>query len=317
MKKLDLSISIVSYNTKDLLCACLSSLRKLRDEVTFETIVVDNNSSDGSVDMVRDEFPEVLLIELNENLGYGRANNRGLEKAGGRYFFILNSDTEVQAGALRTLVDFLDENPEAGAVTAQLILPDNSIQPSCATDPNLLKVFWEQTYLDKLFPNNKVTGGYSITHWDYNSVREVEQVAGAAVMIRREAWEQVKGFDPAFFMYFEDTDLCIRLRKAGWSIWFTPNAKVHHKVGASSDKDWQTRARMISSLNWSRYYYFSNRESAFRGKIFKVIVIFGATLRLIAWSIITLLKPDKRDQVKIFRSVLRNTWKMQAERWDG
>ena len=149
-----------------------------------------------------------------------------------------------------------------------------------------------------------------MTHWNYDDVREVEQVAGAAVVIRREAWQQVGGFDPAFFMYFEDTDLCIRLRKAGWSIWFLPDARVHHKVGASSDKDWQLRARMVSSLNWSRYYYFSKRESTFRGKMLKALVVLGASLRLAAWSLIAIIKPSKRDQVKLFRQVLRQSWKM-------
>lgn len=277
----------------------------------MEVIVTDNGSSDGSAEMVTGEFPSVLLIEAGENLGYGRANNLGLKNAQGRHFFVLNSDTEVQPHALRALVDFLDKNPTAGAVTAQLILPDGNIQPSCATDPNLMKVFWEQTYLDRLFPHNKITGGYTMTHWNYDDVREVEQVAGAAVVIRRKAWEQVGGFDPAFFMYFEDTDLCIRLRKAGWGIWFTPEAKVHHKVGASSDKDWQLRALMVSSLNWSRYYYFSRRESAFRGKMLKALVVMGAFLRLVTWSGIALIKPAKRDQVKLFRQVLRQSWNMK------
>jgi GT2 family glycosyltransferase len=310
---IDISISIVSYNTRDLLRACLQSLEARHVEVELEIIVVDNGSTDGSAEMVRAEFPKVLLIDAGENPGYGRANNLGLKHANGRHFFVLNSDTEVQPGALRALVDFLDDHPQAGAVTAQLILPDGSIQPSCATDPNLMKVFWEQTYLDRLFPNNKITGGYTMTHWNYDDVREVEQVAGAAVVIRREAWQQIGGFDPAFFMYFEDTDLCIRLRKAGWSIWFLPDARVHHKVGASSDKDWQLRARMISSLNWSRYYYFSKRESTFRGRILKVLVIMGALLRLSAWSVIALIKPTKRDQVKLFQQVLRQSWKMRVE----
>lgn len=311
MPQVDISISIVSYNTRDLLRACLQSLEARRDEVEMEIIVIDNNSTDGSAEMVRAEFPKVFLIEAGENLGYGRANNLGLKDANGRYFFVLNSDTEVQPGALRALVDFLDHHPKAGAVTAQLILPDGSIQPSCATDPNLMKVFWEQTYLDRLFPHNKITGGYTMTHWDYDDVREVEQVAGAAVVIRREAWRQIGGFDPAFFMYFEDTDLCIRLRKAGWSIWFLPDARVHHKVGASSDKDWQLRARMVSSLNWSRYYYFSKRESPFRGMMLKALVVMGAFLRLAVWSIIALIKPARRDQVKLFRQVLRQSLKMR------
>jgi len=309
---IDISVSIVSYNTCELLRACLRSLEALRQEVGLEIIVTDNGSTDGSVAMVRAEFPDVVQIEAGENLGYGRANNRGLENAAGRFFFVLNSDTEIEPGALRALVNFMDTHPKAGGVTAQLILPDGSIQPSCATDPNLMKVFWEQTYLDRLFPNNKVTGGYTMTYWNYDDEREVLQVAGAALLVRREAWEQVGGFDPAFFMYFEDTDLCLRLRQAGWSIWFTPTSRVHHHVGASSNKDWQLRARMIASLNWSRYYFFTKRRGVLQGWMLKKLVVMGATLRLLTWSLIALVKPSARTQVRMFAFVLRKSVLMRV-----
>jgi len=307
----DVTVSIVSYNTCDPLRNCLASLQARRDEaeVSLEVVVADNSSTDDSVAMVRTQFPWVRVVETGGNIGYGRANNAGLADAVGRYFFVLNSDTIVQPGALKVMRDFMDENPPVGCVGAQLVLSDGSTQTSCARDPGLLAVFWEQTYFDRLFPNNKITGNYLMTDWDYKDRREVEQVCGACLFVRREAYRQIEGFDPAYFMYFEDTDFCIRLRRAGWKIYFVPEARIDHLLGASS-KGWQSRARTISAYNKSRYYYFNRYYGRLRGLTLKLIVLLGATLRLLAWSLIALVKPSYRDQVRLFVEVWRQTWRM-------
>lgn len=308
----DISVSIVSYNTRGLLRACLLSLQMRHEagEATLEIIVADNGSMDGSVEMVRSEFPTVRLVETGGNIGYGRANNLALEGAQGRYFFVLNSDTDVEPGALSALLGFMDAHPDVGAAGAQLVLPDGTIQASCATDPSLLSVFWEQMYLDKLLPANKVTGAYSMTHWAYNDARAVEQVAGACLFVRREAYQAIGGFDPAYFMYFEDTDFCIRLRRAGWPIWFVPQARIGHRLGASSHADWRVRARMIASYNQSRYYYYSRYGGRRQGALLKTLTLMGAALRLLAWSLVSVRRPSGREQVHLFQSVLAQTWRM-------
>ncbi|BDI30173.1 glycosyl transferase [Capsulimonas corticalis] len=308
----DVTISIVSYNTSGPLRDCLQTLQDRRDEgeVTMEVVVADNSSTDDSVAMVRREFPWVRVVETGGNIGYGRANNAGQENARGRYAFILNSDTEVLPGALQTMRDFMDANPKVGGVGAQLILVDGSTQASCARDPSLKAVWWEQTYLDKLFPKNTVTGNYLMTDWDYGTRREVEQVCGACLFVRREAYTQIGGFDPAFFMYFEDTDFCIRLRRAGWPIWFIPEARIRHLLGASSG-NWRSRARMIVSYNRSRYYYFTRYEGRLRGLAIKAMCILGATMRSVAWHAIALVKPSARDQARLFRKVWIDTVRMK------
>ncbi len=308
----DISVSIVSYNTRELLRACLASLqaRGASGEASLEIIVADNGSTDGTTEMVQAEFPQVRLVETGGNIGYGRANNAALEEAQGRYFFVLNSDTEVEPGALAALRDFMDSHMDVGAAGAQLVLPNGTIQASCATDPSLLSVFWEQTYLDKLLPANRVTGAYAMTHWAYNDARAVEQVAGACLFVRREAYQAIGGFDPAYFMYFEDTDLCIRLRRAGWPIWFVPQARIGHHLGASSGGDWRVRARMIASYNQSRYYYYSRYGGRARGALLKTLTLMGAALRLLAWSAASVRRPGAREQVHLFRSVLAQTWRM-------
>ncbi len=312
----DISVSIVSFNTRDLLRACLLSLqaRQASGEVSVEVIVADNGSTDGTIEMVQAEFPAVRLVETGGNIGYGRANNAALEDAAGHYFFVLNSDTNVEPGALATLRDFMDAHPDVGAAGAQLVLPDGTIQASCATDPSLLSVFWEQTYLDKLLPANKVTGAYAMTHWAYNDARAVDQVAGACLFVRREAYRAVNGFDPAYFMYFEDTDLCIRLRRAGWPIWFVPQARIGHHLGASSGSDWRVRARMIASYNQSRYYYYSRYGGRRQGALLKALTLLGAGLRLLAWSIVSARRPAARDQMRLFRDVWHRTLVMKVQK---
>ena len=312
----DITVSIVSYNTCALLRDCLRALtaRQREAEATLEVIVADNGSTDGSVEMVRTEFPGVRLVETGGNIGYGRANNMALAGAQGRYYFILNSDTEVEKGALAALRGFLEAHPQAGAVGARLILPSGATQPSCARDPSLAAVFWEQTYLHKLFPTNRIVGGYAMTDWDYNSERQVEQAVGACLFIRREAWEQLGGFDPAYFMYFEDTDLCVRLRRAGWNLWFLPQARVLHRLGASSGGDWRTRARMIASYNQSRCYYYTRYGGRRQGLTLKLLTLLGAGLRLLAWSLLAIGRPGRREQVLLFQDVWRQTWRMTAKR---
>jgi N-acetylglucosaminyl-diphospho-decaprenol L-rhamnosyltransferase len=298
----DISVSIVSYNTRDLLSACLKSLldKQRAGEASLEIIVADNGSTDGTGEMVAANFPEVKI-------GYGRGNNAALAQAAGRYFFILNSDTEVEAGALSGMLEYMDKNPTVGMVGAQLILPDGSIQRSCARDPTLTAVFWEQTYLDKLFPNNKVTGSYLMSDWDYNSKREVEQVCGACFFVRAQAFREIGGFDPAYFMYFEDTDFCIRLRKDGWPIYFFPDARILHHLGASSGKNWRTRALMVSSYNQSRYYYYRKNFGRPKAQLLKAVVLLGAILRLGMWTVLLPVKRNAAEQVRLFADVFKRT----------
>ena len=314
----DVSVSIVSYNTRDLLRDCLASLRAraAEGEVTVEVIVADNGSNDGSVAMVEREFPEFIVFHTGGNIGYGRANNAALARSTGRYFFVLNSDTEVEPGALREMRDFLDENPQIGCAGAKLILPDGSTQPSVGTDPTMRAVFFEQTYLDKMLPKSKLTGGYLLTWWDYKERREVEQVCGACLFVRREAWEAIRGFDPAYFMYFEDTDFCVRMRRAGWPIWYLPEARIQHRLGGSSGGDWRVRARMIAAYNQSRYYFWTRETGRAAGFLVKAFTLLGAALRLLAWSGKALKNPrdgEARRQQKLFRRVWWLTARMTPQ----
>ncbi len=307
-----ISVSIVSYNTRDLLRACLRSLEERRGEIEFEVFVVDNGSRDGSVQMVRDEFPDVEIIESGGNIGYGRANNLALARARGDYFWILNSDTEIWPGTMARMAQFLAENPACGAVASRLILPDGSTQPSCARDPNLLDYAWEQTYFAQLPVLKHFCGGYTYGGDFYDATQPIAQAAGASILARTEVLREIGGFDERYFMYFEDTDLCVRLRGAGWSLFYLHDAPITHQLGASSEGEWRSRARMVSALNASRYLFFRAHHGALQAEMLRWICVLGALLRIGAWSAQTLKTRDasRWQKVRLFARVLKNTLQM-------
>ena len=225
----DLSIVILNYRTPDLLLDCLAALSRHPFTLgTSETWVVDNASGDDSVQRVRAAYPEVRVLENPCNLGFAAGNNRGIARCQGRYFLLLNPDTQVHAGALDELVRFMDARPGTAAAGGQLIGLDGEIQSSCREFPNLLGVVLRGTPLCRLFPNHPSLARYLMSDCDRQVSREVDWVLGACMIIRRQAWEAVGPLDEGFFMYYEDIDWCYRARQAGWSIHYVPAARVTH-----------------------------------------------------------------------------------------
>jgi len=225
----DLSIIILNYRTPDLLLECLSALEQNPLTIgTSEVIVVDNASGDDSVQQVRLAYPSVEVIESEENAGFAAGNNLGIRQCQGRYLLVLNPDTQVHAGALDELLRFMDATPNAGAAGGQLIGLDGEIQGSCRAFPNLLAVILRGTPLHRYFPNNASLRRYLLSDWAHDSLREVDWVLGACLLIRRAAWEEVGPLDDRFFMYYEDIDWCYRARQAGWIIYYVPTAQITH-----------------------------------------------------------------------------------------
>lgn len=308
----DITVSIVSYNTRELLRACLQSLlkRESEGEATLQVIVADNGSQDGSVEMVRDDFASVEVFSTGGNIGYGRANNKAFERSRGRYFFALNSDTEVEPGALAALRDWMDAHSEAGACGAQLMWPDGRIQFSYGYDPTLPSILYEQLGLHKVLHFDRVRHRAEMKPEEDQQPFEAQHVAGACLFARRQAYAQIGGFDPVYFMYHEDTDLCIRMRRAGWKIFLIPRARIIHHVGASS-QNWRNRALMVSSYNASRHLFFSRHGGRAQGLLLKTMFLIGAAWRLTAWTILALARPSALDKVRLFRFVLRSNWKLK------
>jgi len=231
---LDVSIIIVSWNTKQILKDCLESV--FRQQADFEVIVVDNASDDGSTEMVKNDFPQVLLLTNRENRGFAAANNQGLKIAKGRYILLLNSDTLVLGDCISPMVSFADARPDVGIAGCQVLNPDRTTQPTCFMFPSLVNMFLSSTYLYKFFPRNRFFGREQMTWWDREDFREVDVVTGCFMFVRRQAIEQVGLMDESFFMYGEETDWCFRFKTNGWKVMFAPVGRIIHLGAASTSK---------------------------------------------------------------------------------
>ncbi len=231
-----LSIVVLSWNTKGLLRACLNSLKPLRDELDLEVIVVDNASDDGSADMVAARFPWITLVRNERNDGYAIGNNLGASRATGRYLLLLNSDTAVGPGVLTFLVDFLEQHPQHGACAPRLVCEDGTIQRSCKTFPDLWTAVFYDTWFDKKFPGNKTIPKYMMAGFDHTTSRDVDQPPGAAFLIRKDLWDELGGFDPELWLFFNDVDLCKRLHEAGWKVAYIAEVAILHHEGKSTSQ---------------------------------------------------------------------------------
>ncbi|MCS7209237.1 MAG: glycosyltransferase family 2 protein [Fimbriimonadales bacterium] len=231
---LTLSICIVNWNTRELLRACLQSLYRYPPSESFEVIVVDNASSDGSATMVCAEFPQVVLIANAHNLGYARGNNQAIQRAQGEFILLLNPDTEVFESTLDRAVAFLRAHPEAGAIGAKQLFPDGRVQASVRGFPTPKNLLFEVLGLARLLPNSRLLGGYRMRWFRYDTVAEVDQPMATFLMTRRAVIEQVGLMDEAFPLFFNDVDWCYRVKQAGWRIYFVPEVCILHHGGAST-----------------------------------------------------------------------------------
>ncbi len=255
----DLSVIIVNWNTKDLLRQCIQSIKANTQKISYEIIAVDNFSSDRSAEMVEANFPDVHLIINRENKGFGRANNQGLAKAGGKYILFLNSDVAVNKNCLDQMFDFMEKNPDIGASSCKLTFPDGRLQHSCREFPTFRVFFLMLLGLRYFFPNMKIFRKYLMLDWDHSDLKEVDQIMGSFMFIRREALEQIGSFDERYWMYFEEVDLCLRMAKAGWKIVHYPYASAVHFLSKSSEQ-WNEMKRVSEFQRSLLKYFKKNRK---------------------------------------------------------
>jgi len=235
---IDLSIIIVNWNTKDHLRDCLRSVYGSKGDFTFRTVVVDNCSHDDSCAMVRDEFPEVDLVEGEINGGYAYANNLGLRRHQARHYLLLNADTVLPPDALKAMIEFMDAHPEVGMAGPKLIMGDGNLDLACRRSfPTPENSFYKLFGLSRLFPNSRRFGQYNLTYLDPDETAEVDSVVGAFLMVRREVVEQVGGLDEEYFMYAEDLDWALRAKQLGWKVYYYPEVTVLHYKRQSSKQN--------------------------------------------------------------------------------
>jgi len=252
--RMELSIIVVNYRSLEPLLACISSLRSDPMGPAAEIVVVDNDARDDCAQALAQRFPEVRVIANHANLGYARAVNQGIRASSGEFVLVMNPDCEVRHGALRTLVDFLRAHPRTAVAGPRILNPDGSLEYSARAFPDHLTfLFNRYSLLTRLFPNNRFSRRYLLTDWDHASVRDVDWVSGACLMVRREAIERVGPMDEAFFMFNEDVDWCRRMRTSGWAVSYVPDAVVIHHIGASRRK---VQARVIYARHLGMIHYF-------------------------------------------------------------
>ncbi len=238
-----LTVTIISWNTEDLLRDCLNSLLTENIKKIAEVHVVDNDSSDGSVEMVRREFPEVRVFANKENLGFARANNQSWREAQGRYWLLLNSDTVVKPHAIEKLVAFMDAAPKAGMATAKLLNPDGTPQHCAQREQSIFSTLLEFSRLHKLLPAKQRGHLLLGPYFSYDEPHKLDWTWGTALIARREAIEQAGALSDHYFMYGEDLEWSLRMRKFGWEIWFCPEAEIIHFGGQSSQQVWDNTSK--------------------------------------------------------------------------
>ncbi len=277
-----LSIIIVSWNVKDDLLRCLASLKENPPSEPFEQIVVDNMSTDGTVDTVRSRHPEVTLIENRENAGFAMANNQGMELSTGQYVLLLNPDTVVHPGSLDLLIRFLDDNPDVGACGPKLLNDDGSAQASVRRFPTFRGVLYSHTVCRLLGLFRPQYREWMMKDFGYDKQTDVDQIMGAAMMVRNSVIEEVGRLDADFFMYFEEVDWCYRIKQTGRRIVFLPDAVITHLGGRSSSQAPLKRIMMLTSL----LAFFRKHRGAFATCIFTIAFKFALILRNVCHLVI-------------------------------
>ena len=294
---MDLSIIVVNWNTKKLLEDCLSSIYKYTKGITFEVIVVDNGSEDGSCQMVKEKFPQVKLIPNKDNLGFTKANNRGIKISKGKYIMLLNSDTYQIENALAKIVEKAESLENLGAMGPLLLNTDRTIQQSGGYFPHLPQILWWMTFIDDL-PGGIILKPYHVDHDNfYRKDQELDWYTGAALVVPKQVIKKVGPLDENIFMYGEDFEWCYRIKKAGYKIYFSPEAKIVH-IGRGSSQKIPTRA-FVGEYKGIVYFY-QKHKGKFSLQIVRLLLKIGALARIVVFGLL-----GRRELAKTYAEVLK------------
>lgn len=319
----DLTVIIVSWNVRELLRRCLSSVMEAGDwrpdtgtepptsdpqlpTANIQIIVVDNASADGTPAMLRTEFPFVQLIANDQNRGFTAANNQGLAASLGRYLLLLNPDTELVGSALTAMVAYLDAHPEVGVLGPQLRFPDGRIQPSRRRFPTLATAFVESTVVQQWWPDNRILRRYYLADTPDDVIQPVDWLVGACLLVHRQVVDQVGGLDEGFFMYSEEMDWCRRIKDAGWQIVYLPTATVIHHEGKSSGQVVAARHIYFQS---SKVRYFQKYHGRLAAGCLRCFLLATYVYQIgregIRW-LVGHKRPLRAERIKAYWQVLRS-----------
>jgi GT2 family glycosyltransferase len=290
--EIQLSIIIVTHNAKDFLRNCLKSVFEKIKNLSFEVLVVDNASSDGTFEMLKNEFPQVNAIFSKENLGFAKANNLAIKEAKGKYIFLLNPDTILLDENFEKLIDFAQKNPDVGAIGPKVLNSDLTIQHQCKRGfPTPWNIFCYLSGLAKIFPKSKIFAGYLLTYLDTEKIQEVDSLSGCAMVVKREVIEKVGMMDEDYYLYGDDLDWCYRIKSAGWKVVYFPETKIIHYGG----KGGTGKKPYFNIYHFYRSAFIFYRKHLARKYFFLInwLVYFGIFLRFLMVIIINSFKKEK------------------------
>ena len=315
---IDLSIVIVSFNTRDVTRQCLEHVRKHAAAVRHEVLVVDNASGDGSADMVAAEFPAAHLIRSDKNRGFAGGNNPAMKIARGRYILLLNSDAFLSEGALEKTLQYMDDHPDTGVLGCKLTDPDGTMQASARMLPGPLNKILHITGLAARFPGSKFFGRVDYTWWDHSEPRTVGWVVGAYFLIRRETMEDIGVLDEQYFLYFEEIDYCLTARRAGWEVVFYPHAEIVHIGGQSTVKvpgKISSKGRQMISVRLTSEFRYYRKMYGWLRLLSIVIIEWGWNATVFVKNFLSRSsKADyKMDEARMMIQLIRRT--LREDRW--
>ena len=276
-----LTVGIVNYNTKNELKKCIESILQAPPKCEYQIIIVDNNSKDGSKKFLKQiEQKNIKCILNQKNIGFGAACNKIAKAHNAHYILFLNPDVKVREKSIDKLIDFFKNNEKVGLVSGKLLFPDGSLQLSCRKFPTITRVlFGRESALRKAFPNNIISKEYLMAEANYNKIQFPDWVRGAVMLFRMDVFKKIGGFDEKFFLYLEDTDICLRLREKGYKTAFLPEAVFYHKLAAST-KERQLKTKIIHNISMFHYikknmnYNFILLSFLFIALITRLIFVF-------------------------------------------
>lgn len=281
-----LSIIIVTWNSEKFIENCLKSIFHTKGSIDLEVIVVDNASQDTTTKIIDTFKPDVRLTNNQKNFGYAKANNQGIEVSQGDYVLLLNPDVELQENCLKLMLDFLEDHKDIDGLAPQLLNPDGSIQPSCREFPDFSILLWEFSGLSFLFPKKRIFGRWRMGYFDFQSSREVDQPMGSCLLLRRKVFQEIGAFDEQFPIFFNDVDLCYRIKKNGGKLYFLPEAIALHYKGGSTR---QAKPEMILSAHLSFFRFLSKYKNGALNRILLylsgILLLVTALLRIIFYAL--------------------------------
>jgi len=303
---LDLSFVVVSWNAKQYLVECLKSIENEATSFRYEIIVVDNGSSDGTVEILQANFTDVVLICNGENLGFAKANNIGIKKCKGKYICLINSDVKLMQGCIFSMVQYLNTYPSIGILGPRIFNSDLTKQNSCKYFPTLLNEFFRAAALDAIFKDTRFKAVFK-PHSSPDVITSVDVLSGCFWMVRKEAFDEVGLFDERFFIYAEDKDLCKRFKEKGWKIVYNPNAQAIHYGGASSAN---APIRFYIEMQFANLQYWEKHFNK-RGKyLYSIILFLFHVNRVIVYRLARAVRRTNKAAYdhKIERSVFSLRW---------